>query len=247
MPQSTSLAYCPVNLPADRGKLHPKRLHLSPKVLHNPDEYHAYMAALGKSDPRQKAAAMEEFVALYPHSKMRIDALEQAMAAYQASGNTAKVADVTARVLQAEPGNVRALAILVFLARDCATRDLSAEKELSQVAQKGLAALPEWQETQGASLPDGEKLRNEMAAIFAGAAGFGALKARDYPAARRFYEKAWRATLKTCRTSTSSPSPIWRWLRSILTGFGIAARLYPLLNSRINRLVRGCLRTAKPG
>ena len=190
LPQSTTPAYCPVNLPEDRGKLHPKRLHLSPKVLHHRDEYYAYMAALGKSDPRQKAAAMEEFVALYPHSKMKIDALEQAMAAYQASGNAGKVADMATRVLQMEPGNLRALAVLVFLARDCATKELAAGKVLSQLAQRGLAALPEWQETQGASLPDGAKLRDEMAAIFAGAAGWGALRARDYGAARQFYEKA---------------------------------------------------------
>jgi TonB family protein len=179
-----------VDLPDDRGELHPKRLHLHPKVLHNRLEYNLYMNALGKPDPQQKAAAMEEFVALYPHSKMKIDALEQAMGAYQASGNAAKVAELAARVLQAEPGNVRALAVLVFLARDCAARDMSAGKNLFQLAQRGLAALPAWQKEQGASLPDGEKLRDEMAVIFAGAAGLGALHARDYAAARQFYEKA---------------------------------------------------------
>jgi TonB family protein len=153
------------------------------------------MAALGKSDPVQKAAAMEDFVARYPRSVVMTDALEQAQAAYQASGNMAKVADTATHLLQAEPGNLRALAILVFLARDCATRGAivykkDAGKGLSQLAQRGLAALPEWQEAQGASLPDGVKLRNEMAVIFAGAAGWGALQNRDYAAARQFYERA---------------------------------------------------------
>ena len=188
--RQSSEPYCPVNLPPDPGELHPKRRHESHKVIHDRLEYNLYMHALGKSNPQQKAADMEEFVTHYPHSKLKIDALEQAMAAYQASGNVAKVADMANRLLQAEPGNLRALAVLVFLARDCSVRQLAAGKELSQLAQRGLAALPEWQEVQGDSLSDGAKLHDEMAAIFAGAAGWGALLNRDYAAARQFYEKA---------------------------------------------------------
>jgi TonB family protein len=190
LPQSRPPANCPVNLPADTGELHPKRLDQSRKVIHDRAEYYAYMAALGKSDPVQKAAAMEDFVARYPRSVVMTDALEQAQAAYQASGNTAKVAETATRLLQMQPDNLRALAVLVFLARDCATRELAVGKGLSQLAQRGLAALPEWQEAQGASLPDGAKLRDEMAAIFAGAAAWVALQNRDYAAARQFYEKA---------------------------------------------------------
>ena len=188
--QSTSSTPCAVKLPADPGELHPKRVDQSQKVIHDPAEYNAYIAALNLTDSRQKAAAMEDFVTRYPKSVVMTDALAQAMAAYQASGNAAKVGEMATRLLVAEPDNLRALAILVFLARDCATRALATGKELSHLAQRGLAALPEWQEAQGASLPDAAKLRDQMAAIFAGAAGWGALQARDYAAARQFYEKA---------------------------------------------------------
>lgn len=186
---------CAVKLPADPGELHPKQIDRSRKVIHDPAEYNAYMAALNLADPRQKATDMETFVARYPQSTVKADALEQSMAAYQALGNTAKVGDTATRLLQMQPDNLRALTIIVFLARDCAARggivDTKAPgKELLQLAQRGLAALPEWQEAQGASLPDAGKLRDQMAAILAGAAGLGALQNKDYSTARQFYEKA---------------------------------------------------------
>ena len=191
---SSGPASCPVKLPEDPGELHPKRLDQSRKVIHDRDEYNAYMAALELSDPRQKATAMEEFVTRYPKSVVMMDALAQAMAAYRASGNAAKVGETATRLLQLQP-DLRPLSIIIFLARDCATRGTtiytqSIGKQLLQLSQRGLAALPEWQETQGASLPEGAKLRDEMAAIFAGAAGWGALQNRDYATARQFYQKA---------------------------------------------------------
>ncbi len=192
--ESSEPGPCAVKLPEDPGELHPKRLNQSRKVIHDRAEYNAYMAALKLPDPRQKATAMEEFATRYPHSASMKDALAQAMAAYQASGNTAKVGETATRLLQLQL-DLRPLSIIVFLARDCATKGTtvyaqSIGKQLLQLSQRGLAALPEWQETQGASLPEGAKLRDQMTAIFAGAAGWGALQNRDYAVARQFYEKA---------------------------------------------------------
>jgi TonB family protein len=192
---SSEPAPCAVKLPGDTGELHPKRLDQSRKVIHDRAEYKAYMAALELREPRQKATTMEEFVTRYPESTVKADALAQAMAAYQASGNATKVGDMAARLLQMQPDNLRALSIIVFLARDCATRGAivdtnDAGKRLLHLAQRGLVALPDWQEAQGASLPNAAKLRDEMAAIFAGAAGWGALENKDYGVAREFYEKA---------------------------------------------------------
>src|SRR5262249_32956745 len=92
------------------------------KVIKDAGEYNAYIAALNTADPVQKGAAMEAFVARYPNSVVHVDALEQAMAAYQQSGNTAKVEDAANRILKLEPGNVRALAIVVVLERMRATQ-----------------------------------------------------------------------------------------------------------------------------
>src|ERR1700719_2212892 len=55
----------------------------SQKVIKDPAEYNAYITALNTQDPAQKGAAMEAFIAQYPASVVRSDAMEQAMSAYQ--------------------------------------------------------------------------------------------------------------------------------------------------------------------
>ena len=55
----------------------------SQKVIKDPAEYNAYITALNTTDPAAKAQAMEAFVAQYPNSIVKIEALEQAMGAYQ--------------------------------------------------------------------------------------------------------------------------------------------------------------------
>jgi hypothetical protein len=168
----------------------------SQKVIKDPAEYNAYITALNTQDPNQKAAAMEAFVKQYPQSVVLVDALEQAMAAYQQAGNQAKVEEMANRILQLNPNNIRALAIITFLKRTQATATTNPQQaqalagEAAGDAQKGLQALPTWQKPEGMSDPEFEKLKNQMAEIFNGAAGFGALQSKNYPVARDFYLKS---------------------------------------------------------
>ncbi len=166
----------------------------SQKVIKDPAEYNAYITALNTQDPAARAAAMEAFVKQYPQSVVLTDALEQAMAAYQQSGNQAKVEDTANRILKLDPNNIRALAIVVFIKRVHATQqgDLQLAKETAALAQSGLAALSSWPRPEGVTEPEFQKLRSQMADIFNGAAGFGALQAKDYANARTYYEKAFQ-------------------------------------------------------
>ncbi len=159
------------------------------KVIHDRTEYNAYMAALNTQDAAQKAAAMEAFVAQYPQSVVMINALEQAMAAYQQGGNAAKVEAIANRLLQLDPSNVRALAIVVALkrAKVTVTGDVSLAQEAATLARSGITLLPGWSRPEGITEPDFDKLRNQMVVIFNGAAGFGALQSKDYAAARKYY------------------------------------------------------------
>ena len=59
----------------------------------NPAEYDSYMTALNTQDPSRRATAMEVFIAWYPGSILRIDAYEQAIAAWQAAGGAIFVGD----------------------------------------------------------------------------------------------------------------------------------------------------------
>lgn len=164
------------------------------KTIKDPAEYNAYITALNTADPAQKAAAMEAFVKQYPQSIVLVDALEQAMAAYQQSSNTNKVLDTARRILQLNPNNIRALAIVVAIDRNLATsqNDQNALKESCADAQTGLQQLPTWQKPPEVSDADFEKLKTQMSDIFNGAAGFCALQAKNYPQARDFYTKAFQ-------------------------------------------------------
>ncbi|HKE33410.1 MAG TPA: tetratricopeptide repeat protein [Candidatus Angelobacter sp.] len=157
------------------------------KVIRDPVEYNAYITALNTQDPAQKGAAMEAFVRNYPESVVKVDALEQAMAAYQQAGNQAKVNEIAKRILAMEPNNLRALAVIVYIER-LSTDGLRPEACAS--ALRGLQILGSWQKPEVLGEVEFHKLRAQMAEIFFGAAGQCALLAKDYAAARDYYFKA---------------------------------------------------------
>ncbi|HKT50955.1 MAG TPA: hypothetical protein VJV96_11675 [Candidatus Angelobacter sp.] len=164
----------------------------SQKVIKDPAEYNAYITALNTTDPAAKAAAMEAFVTQYPNSIVKVDALEQAMAAYQQSQNQAKVEDTAKRILQINPNNVRALAIVTFIdrAKASAGNNPQALQSTCSESDAGIKALPTWEKPEGTTDADFEKLKTQMSNIFEGAAGFCALQAKNYPVAQEHYAKA---------------------------------------------------------
>lgn len=169
----------------------PQRPPASQKVIKDPQEYHDYMAAMRMQNPAQKAAAMEAFVAKYPDSVVKVEALEHAIAAYQQDGNTQKVEDVARRILGSEPNNARALAVLTFIDRGKASSgDTAALQESCTYAQKGLTTLSRNLARTNEMTEEARKLRAQMADIFFGAAGFCSLAAKDYSSARDSYQKA---------------------------------------------------------
>lgn len=161
----------------------------SQKVIKDPAEYNAYITALNTTDPAAKGQAMEAFVAQYPNSIVKIDALEQAMGAYQQANNQQKVEQIARQILTIEPNNVRALAIVVFLERS-QIKDAASGQKARADAERGLQELPNWKNPEGVSAADFEKMRNQMTGIFAGTAAFGALQQKDYASAQKFYEQA---------------------------------------------------------
>src|SRR3954467_3175592 len=160
----------------------------SQKVIKDPAEYNAYITALNTTDPAAKGAAMEAFVAQYPQSIVKIDALEQAMGAYQQANNQQKVEQIARQILSIEPNNVRALAIVVYLERG-QIKDAATGAKARADAERGLQELQNWKPAD-VSPADMEKLRNQMTGIFAGTAAFGALQQKDYANAQKYYEEA---------------------------------------------------------
>jgi hypothetical protein len=152
----------------------------SQKVIKDPAEYNAYITALNTTDPAAKGQAMEAFVAQYPNSIVKIEALEQAMGAYQQASNQQKVEQIARQILTVEPNNVRALAIVVYLER-AQIKDAASGAKARADAERGLQELQTWKPAD-VSPAEMEKLRNQMTGIFAGTAAFGALQ--------KFYEQA---------------------------------------------------------
>jgi len=164
------------------------------KTIKDPAEYNAYIAALNTADPAQKAAAMEAFLVKFPGSVVKEEALAQAMAAYQQAGNTGAVEKTARRVLQADKGHVRALAVLTVIDRTKATQgDKPALIDMQAHARQGAASLKGWKKPDGMSDADFAKLRRQMDGIFNGALGFAAMQTKDYAAARTAYLAAAKA------------------------------------------------------
>jgi len=161
----------------------------SQKVIKDPAEYNAYMTASNTQDAGQRAAAFEAFVNQYPNSIVKPEALDYALAGYQAAGNQAKVLETGNKILAINPGAVRTLAIVTFIDRANANTPDKAAK-VRQEAEKGLQELGNWTPPSDMSAADAKKVKDQMMVIFAGAAGFGALQAKDYAAAKNAYLKS---------------------------------------------------------
>lgn len=125
---------------------------------------------------------------------MKEDALELLMRTYQQLGNVDKTMDAANRVLQANPNNVTALALLSYLHRlraqnggPNAAQDLASARKF---AETGLQALPNYQKPEGMADLDFAKLKDQLAGIFNGSVGIAALTAGDYPTAQKSLQDA---------------------------------------------------------
>ena len=94
-----------------------------------------------RSDPAAKAQAIEAFLQTYPNSVMKEEALVQLMGAYQQSSNASKTIDTASRILQANPNNIRALALLAYYYRSlCAQGGADGPKNCDQATHYGRRA-----------------------------------------------------------------------------------------------------------
>jgi hypothetical protein len=156
------------------------------KEIKDPAEYNAYVGAVQQQDPNAKISGLEAFVTQYPNSVMKEDALEILMGTYQQTGNVQKMGDAAQRLLQANPNNVRALALLAYTKRTMAQAGQNPQQNLAdakQYGQKGLDALKTFAKPDNMSDADFQKLKTEMGGIFNGAVGISALQDKDFKTA----------------------------------------------------------------
>lgn len=160
------------------------------KTIKDPAEYNAYMSAISAQDPNAKAQALEAFLQQYPNTVVKEETLEQLMAAYQAANNGPKMIDAGNRLLQVDPNNIRALALLTFVTRtQAANSNAQAAPQMyaqaAQYAQRGLQAAETMPRPAGVSDADYKKLQDGVRVIFNGAIGMDALQRKDYATAQK--------------------------------------------------------------
>jgi hypothetical protein len=167
------------------------------KEIKDPAEYNAYMGAIQASDANAKAQALESFTTQYPNSVMKEDALELLMRTYQGLQNQQKTMETANRLLQANPNNVTALALLSFLHKAMAQQGQDPQNNLAQARQfgeKGLAALPNFPKPEGMSDLDFAKLKDNLAGIFNASIGVAAYTSKDFATAQKALQDAVNTT-----------------------------------------------------
>lgn len=167
------------------------------KEIKDPAEYNAYVGAVQQSDPAGKISGLEAFLTQYPNSVMKEDALEILMGTYQQKGDPNKMGDTAQRLLQLNPNNVRALALLAYSKRVAAQANQNPQQNLAdaeQYGQKGEAALQNFAKPDGMSDPDYQNLKKQMDGIFHAAIGVAALQKKDFPTATKSLRVAAEAT-----------------------------------------------------
>jgi tetratricopeptide (TPR) repeat protein len=157
------------------------------KEIKDPAEYNAYVGAIEQKDAAAKVSGLEAFLTQYPNSVMKEDALEILMQAYQQTGNQAKMMETAQKVLQANPCNIRALALVVYTKQAMAAGPNGQQNltEAGQAGDKGLQCLQTVTRPDGTPAADWDKLKATAAGIFNNAVGMSAYQAKDYGKAQK--------------------------------------------------------------
>jgi hypothetical protein len=114
-----------------------------------------------------------------------------------AEGRRKQDGDTAQRLLQLNPNNVRALALLAYSERIRAQANDNPQQNLplaEQHGQKGAAALQNFAKPEGMSDADYANLKKQMDGIFNAAIGVAALQKKDFPTATKSLRVAVEAT-----------------------------------------------------
>lgn len=159
------------------------------KTIQDPNEYNAYVAAIGATDAAQKAQMMESYLQTYPNSVMKEDGLELLLKTYQSLNNEAQIKASAQRLLQVNPNNLTALALLSYLDRSLAQKGGTdapvALKEAGELGARGLQAIQTAPKPEGYSDEQWNGMKSSFRVIYLGSVGHAALQAKDYPTAQQ--------------------------------------------------------------
>ncbi len=152
-------------------------------VIKDPAEYNAYVAAYQAKDPAAKISGLEAFLAQYPNSVMKNQALEILMQAYQQANNVKKALETATKLLAVDPCHVPSLFLLSYVDRVTSQGGDPNGKQLAadgaKYGQSGLDCLPKFAKPEGVSDADFQKMKDQMKGNFHASVGWGALQDKN--------------------------------------------------------------------
>ena len=151
-------------------------------TIKDPAEYNTYTNAIGQSDPKAKAAALESFLTAYPQSVVKAAVLDVLIDTYQGLQDADKTLSAASRLLQVDPNNMKAIFISVILKKgQCGrTSDAQTCDDAAALARKGLLAP----KPAGTSADDWKKLTAGTYPAFHSAIAFDlAVSKKDFKGA----------------------------------------------------------------
>lgn len=165
------------------------------KTIKDPAEYNAYMEAIDAPDQVQKTTLLETFLQKYPDSIMKKDATELLLKTYQQllssdpQKYTPKVMETGQRVLQIDPNDLTALAVLSYMDRALSQGGGPGGEQMlqqgRQYAERGLQELSAQNKPDGYTDEQWDKLKHDLQLIFLGTIGHAAFQSKDYPTAEK--------------------------------------------------------------
>jgi tetratricopeptide (TPR) repeat protein len=94
--------------------------------IKDPAEFNNYQMATSQSDPKAKAAALEQFLTQYPQSVAKTLVLDSLIDTYQQLQNPDQTVSAASRLLQVDPNNMKAIFISVFIKKGACARSVDA-------------------------------------------------------------------------------------------------------------------------
>lgn len=171
-------------------------------TIKDPAEYNAYTNAISQSTPQAKAQAIQAFLQQYPNSVVKVDLLRTLMGVDQ-SVSTQATLEAAKQLNAADPTDLRALLVIVYLEHQQANGNIQQLDEAAADAQKGLSAPKE----QCMSEADYEKTKDAATPIFYSAVGADDFAKKDYNGAVDAYTKEMQS-YKSPEQTTTMPAPI---------------------------------------
>jgi hypothetical protein len=180
---SMSLVFTPALRAQDSGQI----------TIQDPAEFNAYQNFSTQTDPAQKCSAGESFLQTYPQSVVKKEVLGQLIGCYQQLNQPDKVLSAASRLLQADPNNMRAIIVSVYVKKEECGKTLDASgvstdpqtcDDAAAMAQKGLTAT----KPADTSEDDWKKLTAQYYPMFHSAIAFDdAVAKKDFAGAIKEY------------------------------------------------------------